>query len=57
MAETEKTRLGEQEGDDGTQVRQESPGRGCKNRRLEGKLKEGEVRILHKDFFLSYIFS
>ena len=26
MAETEKTRLGEQEGDDGTQVRQESPG-------------------------------
>ena len=51
MAETEKTRLGEQEGDDGTQVRQESPGRGCKNRRLEGKLKKGEVRILHKDCF------
>ena len=39
MVEEEKTRLRENEGDDGTQVRQESPGGRWKYRRLEEKLK------------------
>ena len=39
MVEEEKPRLRENESDDGMQVRQESPGRGWKYRRLEDKLK------------------